>query len=136
MRLLSALALAVALLAAACTGETFVEYQGTVAAGDVAAHSFDADPNPAGLPAVPGAEVTLFVCSGGCDGTETGRRVTAGAAGEWGPLDLTFGGGFADHEILVEVTAPGFDPYRYSTTYESTADPTAGERYLNVVLAP
>ncbi len=127
---------ALALLAAACAGETFVEYRGTVAAGDAAGHSFDATANPSGWPPVPGAEVTMFVCTGGCDGSETGRRATADAAGEWGPLDLTFGGGFADHEIRIEVSAPGFAPYRYSTTYESTADPTAGERYLNVVLAP
>ncbi len=129
-------ALAALLLAASCTGETFVEYEGSVVAGDTAGHSFDATANPAGLPPVPGAAVTLFVCSGGCDGAETGRQVTADAAGEWGPLDLTFGGGFTDHEIVIEVSAPGYAAYRYSTTYESTGDPTAGERYLNVVLAP
>ncbi len=136
MRHLSLVALVLALLAAACTGETFVEYRGAVVAGDATGHSFDANPNPAQLPPVPDATVTLFVCSGACDGSETGRQVTADEAGEWGPLDLTFGGGFTDHEIRIEVAAPGFTPYRYSTTYESTTDPTAGERYLNVVLAP
>ncbi len=128
------LLLSAALLLPACAGETFVEYRGTALAAEMAGHDFAGDPNPGGLSPVPGAEVTLFVCSGSCDGSETGRTVTADRQGEWGPVSVTFGGGFVDHEIRIEVAADGFEPYRYATVYESTPDPTAGEAWLNVRL--
>ncbi len=135
MRRLLTLTAGAVLLVAACGGETFVEYRGSVVAADQAGHSFDDEPNPAGLPPVTDAEVTFTVCFEGCDGARPDRRVRVDGAGEWGPIVETFGGGFGDHEILIEVAAPGFAPYRYSTIYETTPDPTAGERYLNIALA-
>ncbi len=123
------------LLLAACTGETFVEYRGAVVRSQVPSHTFAAVPNPDALPPVPGAEVTLTVCSGECRGGERGRTARADAQGEWGPLDIVFGGGLTDHEIRIEVTAPGYVSYVYEVVYERTTDPTAGDRWLTVSLA-
>lgn len=135
MSRLLTIAAGVVLLAAACGGETFVEYRGSVVAADRAGHTFDAEPNPAGLPPVTDAEVTFTVCFERCAGEAPDRRIPVDGAGEWGPVVETFGGGFGSHEIRIEVRAPGFAPYRYSVVYETTPDPTAGEAYLNVALA-
>ncbi len=124
------------MLVAACVGEGFVEYEGTVLEGRQAGHSFDPAPNPGGLPPVIGATVSLRVCSGSCSGDEAAQFATSGPDGAWGPVDLAFGAGVSDHEIRIDVAAPGFAPYTYRTVYETTDDPTVAERFLNVTLAP
>ncbi len=119
--------------AAACGGEAFVGYRGTVTAGDATGYSFDAGPEIGARP-VAGAEVTLRLCAGACSGDESVLRTTTDAVGAWGTLDAVFGAGFDDHEIQIEVTAPGYERFVYSTVYEDTDDPTGGDRYLNVRL--
>lgn len=125
-----------ALLSSACAGEAIVSYKGSVVAAEVAGHGFDTVRNPRSLPPIAGAEIALLVCDGRCRGGEGFRTVRSGPAGEWGPLDRIFGGLGASHEIQVRVEAPGYARYTYSAVYETTGDPSGGEAYLNIALAP
>ncbi len=135
MRRLAAAVIALTLAVGACAGETFVEYRGTVSGGDEPGHYFAPDPNPVGRSGIRRAQVTLRVCTGSCRGDEIARTATADDEGHWGPLDATFGG-LSNHQVLIQVTAPGYQPYTYAAVYEETRDPTAGEQWLNVVLVP
>ncbi len=123
-----------AVAGAGCAGETFVTYRGTVSAAGSAGHSFDGEPATASP--IAGAMVALRLCPGSCVGDEAALRTITDDAGVWGPLDVDFGSGFTNHEIRIEVAAAGFGSYLYTTVYETTGDPTAGERHLNVRLRP
>lgn len=116
-----------------CVGEASVTYKGTVSvAKGEAGYTFDEEPNPEGLAPISGATISL--CTD-CESPKSHDLVSI-EDGSWGPIEQVFGGGFSDTTIRVFVKAKGFEDFEYSATYETTNEPTDGEKYLNVRLTP
>jgi hypothetical protein len=108
-----------------CVGEASATYKGSVVEGDTPGSSFDTTRNPAALPPVEGVRVSL------CESERC--KAISDSSGTWGPVETVFGGSaFSDAELSVRFEADGFEPFVYSTVYETTADPTNGEKFLNV----
>ena len=129
--------LVIALGLAACAGEAFITYEGSVSAGGTAGVTFDATQNPGGAPPVSGATVRVAVCVDPCPDTIRARAVTTDEDGLWGPVDRVIGGLVGtDHIIQIEVSAEGYQPLLYEVIFETTSDPVDGELYMNVTLQP
>lgn len=126
--------------ALSCVGEADVSYKGSVTAGDVMRHSFSAQVNPLKKPPISGAVVSLFLNrSESCESLPVngGIQVRTNEDGEFRELGTIFGGGCeTETPITICVRAKGYNTYTYSTTYESTSDPTGATEFLNVELSP
>jgi hypothetical protein len=111
-----------------CGGEGTVTYRGTVTEAKQGGYGFRDQPNVANFPPIEGVRVSV------CDGD--GCRDVSDANGAWGPISLSFAPTVFGDERRVEVRfeADGFEPYSYVAQYGETADPSDGEKYLNVWL--
>jgi hypothetical protein len=121
-------------------GEGSVAYKGTVTAADVAGHSFDAQPNPAGRSPILGAKVELAVATGKKECSEM-RAPTPGATtdatGTFGTRRQYAGFIFSNYWVSICFRRPGFEPYVYhALVCKECPEPMGAEKFMNVYLRP
>ena len=112
-----------------CVGEGEVSFNGTVTESDEAGHSFDAALDPAGLPAIEGATVVVFVDTGSCG--DPGKPVNADGVFD---DNVMYGGATCASSVAVVCAkAPGYETVRLEF---DTADRTRtdGQKFLNIRL--
>jgi len=132
----------------ACLGEGSAAYKGTITHGSRADYYFSAQPNQRQLPAVADAAVSLYETN---DHTQTCAHVDRTSSYHSGPDrtgytdqqgrfstgELVFGAmPGSDTYLLICVSHPDYSPYEYRATNDITSEPTQGEQFLNIVLAP
>jgi hypothetical protein len=119
----------------ACSGAASAEYVGTVVEalqGEESGHSFDVAPNPAGLAPIVGAKVRF--CLNSC--VHRSDNDITDENGAWGPLGSVFSTVSHSTTLIVEVEALHFLPYEHRAVFDETSDPTNGQKYFNIRLAP
>lgn len=123
----------------ACLGETGVAFNGTVTTAEPG-YSFDDTANPAGNPPIEGADVELYVNPSSSDcatvATEEATRVRTDSTGAFS-VETVAGVGCEDElPVLLCIRAPNHETFQYTANRLDTSDPMAGQKQMNVRLAP
>jgi hypothetical protein len=122
-------------MSTACLGEGGVVYKGSVTSGATAGHSFDSTLNPGKLPTVAGAKINIRVVDDVSEcGVGSSIEGTTDSTGTYN-VEATFAGA-GEMRVTLCFTKTGYAPYRYVGEFPGGEDPTQGQLYLNVVLAP
>ena len=112
-------------------------YKGAVTTGVTAGHRFDSTVNPDRRPLLAGTKVNIRVVEDESEcGVGSWGETTTDSSGEFYIEDTYAGIGSVSLRVTICFSQAGFATYKYVGEIPSNGDPTQGQSYLNVVLAP
>lgn len=114
-----------------CCGDADVRYKGTVTESADAGYTFDKLINPLSLSPIENVAICVGVTGEECP--ESKAKIRTNANGYYDTDYVYFGGCYPlKTTITLTFYHRDYQTFIYSTNYESTEDPTYGEKYLNV----